>query len=118
MGVEQKIKALRELMEARLSQIDSREKLAAFWQDVLGKKGSVAELMKGLGAVAKEDRPAMGKVINELKVQAEQRYQEYSERMESWRWRPEPDGTGGYHAARKKQPTGNLHPIDPGERMR
>ena len=79
--MEQKIKALRELMEARLSQIDSREKLAACWQDFLGKKGSVAELMKSLGTVAREDRPAMGKVINDFKNLAESRYQEASDRI-------------------------------------
>ena len=58
--MEQKIKALREQMEQRIGQVDTKEKLAAFWQDFLGKKGTVADLMKGLGAVAKEDRPAMG----------------------------------------------------------
>ena len=72
--MEQKINALRELMEQRISQINSKETLAAFWQEFLGKKGSVADLMKGLGAVAKEDRPAMGKVINDFKVQVEQQY--------------------------------------------
>ena len=69
--MEQKINALRELMEQRISQINSKETLAAFWQEFLGKKGSVADLMKGLGAVAKEDRPAMGKVINDFKVEVE-----------------------------------------------
>ncbi len=110
--MEQRIKALRAQMEERLSQIDSREKLSAFWQDFLGKKGSLAELMKGLGAVQKEDRPAMGKVINDFKVLAEQRYQEYSRRMEQMEM-----------AARnrleqvditlpaKRRDTGNLHPI-------
>ena len=110
--MEQRIKALQAQMEERLSQIDSREKLSAFWQDFLGKKGSLADLMKGLGAVPKEDRPAMGKVINDFKVLAEQRYQEYSRRMEQMEM-----------AARnrleqvditlpaKRRETGNLHPI-------
>ena len=80
--MEQRINALRELMEQRIGQINSKEDLAAFWQDFLGKKGSVAELMKGLGAVAKEDRPAMGKVINDFKVQVEQQYKTLSEKME------------------------------------
>ena len=80
--MEQKINALRELMEQRISQINSKETLAAFWQEFLGKKGSVADLMKGLGAVAKEDRPAMGKVINDFKVQVEQQYKTLSEKME------------------------------------
>ena len=110
--MEQKIKALRAQMEDRLSHVDSREKLAAFWQDFLGKKGSVADLMKSLGSVAKEDRPAMGKVINDFKVQAEQRYREYSERMEQMEMaarnrREQVDIT----LPAKKRETGNLHPI-------
>ena len=78
--MEQRIKALQEQMMQRIGQIDTKEKLAAFWQDFLGKKGAVADLMKGLGAVAKEDRPAMGKVINEFKVMVENQYQERAER--------------------------------------
>ena len=79
--LEEKMKALREQMEARLQAVDSREKLSDFWQEFLGKKGSIAELMKNLGAVAKEDRPAMGKVINEFKAQAEEKYRASSERI-------------------------------------
>ena len=110
--MEQRIQALRKQMEERLSQIDSREKLSAFWQDFLGKKGNIAELMKGLGAVAKEERPAMGKVINEFKVQAEERYREYSERLEQLEMaarnrREQVDIT----LPAKKRETGTLHPI-------
>ena len=80
--MEQRIKALQEQMMQRIGQIDTKEKLAAFWQDFLGKKGAVADLMKGLGAVAKEDRPAMGKVINEFKVMVENQYQGLSAKMD------------------------------------
>ena len=72
--MEQRINALREQMKRQISQINSKENLSAFWQDFLGKKGNIAELMKSLGTVAKEDRPAMGKVINEFKVQVEEEY--------------------------------------------
>lgn len=34
----------------------------------LGRKGEITALMKGLGKLSKEDRPAVGKAINELKV--------------------------------------------------
>ena len=80
--MQDRIKALRERMEREIGQVDNKEKLAAFWQDFLGKKGSVADLMKGLGAVAKEERPAMGKVINDFKVQVEAQYQTLSEKMD------------------------------------
>ena len=110
--MEQRIKALREQMESQISQIDSREKLGAFWQDFLGKKGSVADLMKGLGAVAKEERPAMGKVINDFKVMAEQQYQAMSQRIEMLEMaarnqREQVDIT----LPGKRHPLGGLHPL-------
>ncbi len=110
--MDQKIRELREQMEARLGAIDTKEKLSAFWQDFLGKKGSIAELMKGLGAVSKEERPVMGKVINEFKTLAEEKYRAVSEKMDQLEL-----------AARnrneqvditlpgKKQSLGGLHPL-------
>ena len=110
--MEQKIQALRKQMEERLEQIDNKEKLSTFWQDFLGKKGSVAELMKGLGAVSKEDRPAVGKVINTFKTQVEEKYREYSDRMEQLEMaarnrREEVDIT----LPAKRREAGTLHPI-------
>ena len=110
--MEQKIQALRKQMEERLGQIDNKEKLSNFWQDFLGKKGSIAELMKGLGAVSKEERPAVGKVINTFKTQVEEKYREYSDRMEQLEMaarnrREEVDIT----LPAKKRETGTLHPI-------
>ena len=110
--MEQRIKALREKMEEQLSRIQNREQLSAFWQEFLGKKGSVAELMKGLGAVSKEDRPVMGKVINEFKTQVEQKYKESSERlerleMEARNRREQVDIT----MPATKREAGTLHPI-------
>ena len=110
--MEQRIKTLREQMEARLGQIDTKEKLGAFWQDFLGKKGNIAELMKGLGTVSKEERPVMGKVINEFKTLAEEKYREVSERMEQLELaarnrKEQVDIT----LPGKKQSLGGLHPL-------
>lgn len=80
--MEEKIKALRAQLEAAIGEVHSREQLVEFWQSYLGKKGAVSGLMKGLGAVAKEDRPAAGKIINEFKVWAEEKYQAVSEKIE------------------------------------
>ena len=112
LNMEKNIEALRAQMEQGLSQVDSRDKLAAFWQEYLGKKGSVAGLMKGLGAVAKEDRPAMGKVINDFKTLVEERYRGMSERieqleMEARNRREAVDIT----LPAKKRPLGGLHPL-------
>ena len=59
--------------EESLGQVSSKETLATFWQEYLSKNGKIPALMKNLRSVAPEERPAMGKIINELqaKVQAE-----------------------------------------------
>ncbi len=110
--MEQRIKALRERMDQQISQISSKDSLASFWQDFLGKKGSIAELMKGLGTVAKEERPAMGKVINEFKVQAEEQYKVLSEKMEQMELqaRNRREAVDITLPARK-HPMGHLHPL-------
>ena len=110
--MEQRINALREQMEQRISQINSKETLAAFWQEFLGKKGSVADLMKGLGAVAKEDRPAMGKVINDFKVQVEEKYKALSEKMEQLELQARNRKEAvDITLPAKKQPFGHMHPL-------
>ena len=110
--MEQRIRALRAQMEERLSRIDSRESLAAFWQEFLGKKGSVADLMKGLGTVAREDRPAMGKVINEFKTLAEARYKAMSEKMEQLELAAKNRKEAvDITLPGTKRPTGGLHPL-------
>lgn len=80
--LEEKIRQLREQMEEAIDSVHTKEELSAFWQSYLSKKGSIAALMTNLGSVAKEERPAMGKVINEFKVHAEARYQELSQKLE------------------------------------
>ena len=110
--MEQRIKALRQQMEERLGQVDSQDKLSAFWQEFLGKKGSIADLMKGLGGFSKEDRPAMGKIINEFKNQVEARYKERSERLEQLQMaaRNQLEAVDITLPAKKRE-AGTLHPI-------
>ena len=110
--MEQRIKALREQMEQRISGITSKETLATFWQDFLGKKGSIAELMKGLGAVAKEDRPAVGKIINEFKIEAEEKYKALSDKMEQIELRARNLREAvDITLPSKKLPLGHQHPL-------
>ena len=110
--MEEKIKALREQMEQRIREIQSKESLSAFWQDYLGKKGAIAGLMKELGTVAREDRPAMGKVINDFKVLAEEQYKNLSEKMEQaeLQLRNRREAVDITLPA-KQHPLGHLHPL-------
>ena len=110
--MEAKIKALREQMEAALGCIQSKSELDEFWQSYLSKKGSISSLMKELGSVPKEERPAMGKVINEFKNYAEQRYQEVRCKMDEQElaMRNKTEQVDITMPA-KKRPAGTLHPI-------
>ena len=110
--MEQKIKALREQVEAAISSVHSKEELSAFWQQFLSKKGSIPSLMKGLGAVSKEERPAMGKVINEFKDQVNARYEEVAKRMEELELQARNRAEQiDITLPSKKRPAGSLHPI-------
>ena len=60
--------------EESLGQISSKETLATFWQEYLSKNGKIPALMKNLRSVAPEERPAMGKIINELKAKVQAEY--------------------------------------------
>ena len=110
--MEEKIRALKEQLEADAAGVRSKEELSAFWQKYLGKNGSVAGLMKGLRDVPKEERPAAGKTINDCKTWAEARYQQLSAEIE----RIELEARNKAEAvditlpgARREM--GNLHPI-------
>ncbi|HCI84861.1 MAG TPA: phenylalanine--tRNA ligase subunit alpha, partial [Lachnospiraceae bacterium] len=64
--MDERMSELRARIEEALANAHNKEELAVVWQNYLGKKGQVAELMKGLGKLSPEERPAMGKVINEF----------------------------------------------------
>lgn len=110
--MEEKIKALKEQMEAALGSVESKEQLGEFWQNFLGKKGSIADLMKGLGRVPKEERPNVGKTINEFKNQVEARYQEMKNKMDELELaaRNKSEQVDITMPA-KMRPAGGLHPL-------
>ena len=70
-------------VDADLASVNSKETLAAFWQEYLSKNGKVPALMKGLKNVSAEDRPAMGKVINEFKQKVQGLYDEAAARIQA-----------------------------------
>lgn len=110
--MEEKIKELRAAIEAAGAAVTNEAELSDFWQKFLSKNGSVAGLTKSLRDVPKEDRPAMGKTINEFKNWAEAQYQALSAQVEQ-------AALAARNAAEtvditlpaKVRTTGNLHPI-------
>ena len=99
-------------VDTDLQNVTSKETLAAFWQEYLSKNGKVPALMKGLKNVAAEDRPAMGKVINEFKQKVQGLYDAAAARIQA----AELEARNAAEAVditmpAKTRPMGGLHPI-------
>jgi phenylalanyl-tRNA synthetase alpha chain len=65
--VRQQIEQLKNEFESELQSATGSAKLEEIKVKYLGKKGPIQDLMRSLKEVSTEDRPAMGKVINDLK---------------------------------------------------
>ncbi|MBL9207915.1 MAG: phenylalanine--tRNA ligase subunit alpha [Opitutaceae bacterium] len=66
--MEQQLTVLQQKAQAELGAIRTRPELEAAKARYVGPNGELTALMKQMGAVPKEQRPAMGKLINESKV--------------------------------------------------
>ena len=110
--MEEKIKELRAVIEEAAAAVTDQAQLSDFWQKFLSKNGAVAGLTKSLRDVPKEERPTVGKTINEFKQWAEGQYQALSAQVEQ-------AALAARNAAEtvditmpaKIRPNGNLHPI-------
>ncbi len=58
---------------AEISPASTEEALQEIRVKYLGKKGALTAIMKGIGALAPEDRPAFGQVVNNVRGQLEER---------------------------------------------
>lgn len=61
---------------AELAQTDSSEATRNWHTEYLGRKGQLTNLLSGLGQLPREERPAVGKVANEIKVALESAHEE------------------------------------------
>lgn len=110
--MEEKIKELRAAIEQASADVTDKARLSDFWQKYLSKNGEVAGLTKSLRDVPKEDRPAVGKTINEFKQWAEAQYQALSEQVEKAALEARNAAeTVDITMPAKLRQTGSLHPI-------
>ena len=63
--------------------IGTRAEFEAYKATISGPRGSLTEVMKGMAKVPKEDKPAMGKLINEAKNAVNEAFAEVLSRIES-----------------------------------
>ena len=68
MAIQDQIREIREEIEAGIGSYSTSKELYEFRKTFLdNKEGKISQIMKGMKDVPKEDRPAVGKIINEIK---------------------------------------------------
>lgn len=73
-SIVERIEKLKSKIEENVKDIKSSKSLYDMKLKFLGKTGEISELMKGMRDVPKEKRPEMGKIINALRVWAEEKF--------------------------------------------
>ena len=70
--MQEKLEAIRREIEAGIGQANSRKELFELKMKYLGKTGEITALLKGMRDVPAEERPAMGKLVNDVRSWAEE----------------------------------------------
>jgi len=108
----EKIRQHRQDFDAKVDDCSSLEQLKQMRIDFLGKKGCVSQIMKGLRTLSAEEKPLIGKQVNEFKehIEISLAGKEYllgdnGQRVTA--------GSGGFDTSLpgKKELTGSIHPI-------
>ena len=110
--MQNKIEALRQQVQEDLQKVKDQATLSQFWQMYLSKNGQVPSLMKELKNVAKEERPLMGKLINEVKAQVQALYEKAAEDVKKAELAARNAAeTVDITLPAKTRPAGGLHPL-------
>ena len=72
----QQLEQLQQDAEAALAQANTGEAIRAWHGEYLGRRGRLTDILRNLGTLSAEERPAVGKVANEVKTALEQALQE------------------------------------------
>ena len=74
--MKEKLQAIREDAISKITASDNLDKLNQIRVEVLGKKGQLTEVLKGMKDVAPEDRPKVGQMVNETRAAIEEKMEE------------------------------------------
>ncbi|HIU64886.1 MAG TPA: phenylalanine--tRNA ligase subunit alpha [Candidatus Avacidaminococcus intestinavium] len=78
----EKLQALKEAALSDLEKIESLEALKNLKVQYLGKKGSLTEILRGMGALSAEERPKIGQLVNELRAELEEKINAFNKQLE------------------------------------
>ena len=70
--MEEKIKQIREKAEDEISKIETIHNLNEVKVKILGKKGELTEILRGMGSLTPEERPVIGNLVNKVRDEIEE----------------------------------------------
>ncbi len=79
--MKEKISAIRNAVEEKLTTATTMEQLEELRVAYLGKKGELTSLLRGMGSLSAEERPIMGQLVNEVRALLESEIQTRSEQL-------------------------------------
>ena len=111
--MKEKLEALREQALRELEDLHTPKDLEEFRIRVMGKKGSLTEVLRGMGSLPAEERPKVGQLVNQLRSELEtvlaQRETEIQEAIKAQRLQEE---TLDVTMPGKQPAIGGLHPLN------
>ena len=74
--MQEKLISIKENAFNELTNADSSTKLEEIRVKYLGKKGELTTILRSMGGLSKEERPVVGKLVNEVKKEVEDKIEE------------------------------------------
>ena len=96
-----KLQQIREKAIAEIENSDGLEKLNEVRSAILGKKGELTAVLKGMKDVAPEDRPKVGQWVNDTRSAIENRLEEKMKKLEAEALQRKYEADRCYHAGRE-----------------
>ena len=81
--MQEKLEAIRREIETGIGQSGSRKELFGLKMKYLGKTGEITALLKGMRDIPAEERPAMGKLVNDVRSWAEEQFAAREEKLKA-----------------------------------
>ena len=78
----EKLQAIKEEAVKKISDSVYLDKLYEIKVDILGKKGKLTEVLKGMKDVAPEDRPKIGQMVNDTRKEIEDKMEEMKTKLQ------------------------------------
>ena len=107
-----KLQELREKIQKDLSEVKSVDDLKNIRVQYLGKKGALTSILRSLGDVAAEERPKIGKMVNEVRAKVEARINDQMKLLEARQMEEKlASETVDFTLPGRKPALGHLHPV-------